>query len=163
MELTPLDIKNQTFQKKTFGGYDPEEVHSFLFQVAADYERRVRLQHEANEKLKITEERVNYYKLIEKTLQDSVVTMQKTLDDSRANAQKEAELVVAEAKARAERIGEDIRVEHEQLLLEIRQLKELRQNYFIRFKSMIHAQEELLEAMMRDEVDADDDGNHFRR
>ena len=26
MELTPLDIRNQTFHTKRFGGFDPEEV-----------------------------------------------------------------------------------------------------------------------------------------
>ena len=26
MELTPLDIRNQTFHKKNFGGIDPDEV-----------------------------------------------------------------------------------------------------------------------------------------
>ena len=30
MELTPLDIRNQTFHSKRFGGYDPEEVKAFL-------------------------------------------------------------------------------------------------------------------------------------
>ena len=30
MELTPLDIRNQTFHKKNFGGIDPDEVKAFL-------------------------------------------------------------------------------------------------------------------------------------
>ncbi|MBR1744651.1 MAG: DivIVA domain-containing protein, partial [Fibrobacter sp.] len=30
MELTPLDIRNQTFHKKSLGGIDAEEVKAFL-------------------------------------------------------------------------------------------------------------------------------------
>ena len=30
MELTPLDIRNQTFNKKSFNGYDPEEVKALI-------------------------------------------------------------------------------------------------------------------------------------
>ena len=31
MELTPLDIRNQTFHKKNFGGIDPDEYTGFAF------------------------------------------------------------------------------------------------------------------------------------
>ena len=30
MELTPLDIRNQTFHTKRFGGFDPEEVKALV-------------------------------------------------------------------------------------------------------------------------------------
>jgi cell division initiation protein len=151
MQISPLDIRNQSFKKKTLGGYDPEEVNAFLQQVANQMEELLRLRTEINEKLKITEERVNYYKLMEKTLQDAVVTMQKTVDEKRRTAQKEAELIIAEAKAEAHREGERIRSQAESLSAEIETLHAQKRNYYIRIRSLIRSQEELLNAMEQEE------------
>ena len=95
MELTPLDIRNQTFHKKNFGGIDPDEVKAFLETAATAFEQMSRNRTDLTERLKIAEERVNYYRQIEKTIQDAVVTMQKTVDEVKANAEKEAELMRA--------------------------------------------------------------------
>lgn len=153
MELSPLDLRNQTFNKKTFGGYDPEEVHAFLNQAATELEKQSRMRTELSERLKVAEERVGYYKLIEKTLQDSVVTMQKTVDDIKHNADREAELIVAEAKARALREVEETKKRADELRSEIEVLKQQRTNYFIRIRALIRGQEELLQAMEREQTD----------
>ena len=79
MELTPLDIRNQTFHSKRFGGCDPEEVKAFLETAAQAFEQMSRNRNDLSERLKIAEERVNYYRQIEKTIQDAVMTMQKLL------------------------------------------------------------------------------------
>ena len=151
MELTPLDLRNQTFAKKTFGGYDPEEVHAFLNQAAAELEKQSRNRTELTERLKIAEERVGFYKQLEKTLQDSVLTMQKTVDEIKHNADREAELIVAEAKARAIREVEETKKRADELRSEIEVLKQQRTNYFIRIRALIRGQEELLQAMEREQ------------
>ena len=92
MELTPLDIRNQTFHSKRFGGCDPEEVKAFLETAAQAFEQMSRNRNDLSERLKIAEERVNYYRQIEKTIQDAVMTMQKTSDDAKMAAEKEAPL-----------------------------------------------------------------------
>ena len=151
MELTPLDIRNQTFHKKNFGGVDGEEVKAFLETAAVAFEQMSRDRTDLTERLKIAEQRVNYYKQIEKTIQDAVVTMQKTVDEVKATAEKEAEIIIAEAKARATREVENTKREAENLRMEIEQLKQLRSNYFIRCRALIRGQEELLEAMETDQ------------
>jgi len=151
MELTPLDIRNQNFHKKNFGGIDPEEVKAFLETAANAFEQMSRDKTDLTERLKVAEERVNYYRQIEKTIQDAVVTMQKTVDEVKATAEKEAEIIVAEAKARAVREVESTKKEAEELRMEIEQLKQLRTNYFIRCRALIRGQEELLTAMENDQ------------
>lgn len=151
MELTPLDLRNQTFAKKTLGGYDPQEVHAFLAQAANELEKQSRQRTELTERLKLSEERVNYYRQIERTLQDSVLTMQKTLDEAKRNAEREAELIIAEAKARAIREVEETKRRADTLRSEIETLKGQRTNYFIRVRSLIRSQEELLAAMEREQ------------
>lgn len=151
MELTPLDIRNQNFHSKKFGGLDPEEVKAFLTQVAGEFEKQSRQRTDLTERLKIAEERVNYYKLIEKTLQDSVLTMQKTVDEIKRSADKEAELIIAEAKARALREVEATKKQAEDMRAEIELLKQQRTNYFIRIRALLRGQDELLTAMERDQ------------
>ncbi len=152
MELTPLDIRNQTFHTKRFGGYAPEEVKAFLETAAKSFEELGRKRTELTERLKIAEERVNYYKQIEKTIQDAAVTMQRTMEEIKRNAEKEGELIVAEAKTRAQREVENTKHEAESLRSEIEQLKQLRTNYFIRIRAMVKSQSELLAAMEREQA-----------
>lgn len=155
MELTPLDIRNQTFHKKNFGGVDAEEVQAFLETAAVAFEQMSRDRTDLTERLKIAEQRVNYYKQIEKTIQDAVVTMQRTVDEVKATAEKEAEIIIAEAKARAVREVENTKREAENLRMEIEQLRQLRSNYFIRCRALIRGQEELLAAMESDQTELD--------
>ncbi len=167
MELTPLDIRNQSFHAKKFGGLDAEEVKAFLNQVAVELEKQSRSRTDLTERLKIAEERVNYYKLIEKTLQDSVLTMQKTVDEIKRNADKEAELIIAEAKARAVREVEATKKQAEEMRSEIELLKQQRTNYFIRIRALLRGQEELLTAMEREQdehirQEVDRDSLNFR-
>ena len=151
MELTPLDIRNQSFHKKSFGGIDPAEVKAFLDTAAKAFEQMSRDRTDLTERLKVAEERVNYYRQIEKTIQEAVVTMQRTIDEVKSTAEKEAEIIIAEAKARAVREVESTKREAEELRMEIEQLKQLRTNYFIRCRSLIKGQEELLYAMENDQ------------
>ena len=147
MELTPLDIRNQTFSTKRFGGINPEEVKAFLETAAQAFEQMSRMRTDLVERLKIAEERVNYYKQIEKTIQDAVMTMQRSVDEVKRSADKEAELIIAEAKARAVREVENTKRQAEEMRSEIEQLKQLRANYFIRTRALIRSQEELLRVM----------------
>jgi len=151
MELTPLDIRNQTFSTKRFGGINPEEVKAFLETAAQAFEQMSRMRTDLVERLKIAEERVNYYKQIEKTIQDAVMTMQRTVDEVKHSADKEAELIIAEAKARAVREVENTKRQAEEMRNEIEQLKQLRANYFIRTRALIRSEEELLRAMEQDQ------------
>ena len=118
-------------------------------------QRRLSSSSPATERLKIAEERVNYYRQIEKTIQDAVITMQRTVDEVKATAEKEAEIIIAEAKARAVREVESTKKQAEDLRAEIEQLKQLRSNYFIRCRSLIRGQEELLAAMENDQREFD--------
>jgi DivIVA domain-containing protein len=53
MELTPLDIRNQTFRSKRFGGVDPAEVKAFLETAAQAFEQQGRLRTDLTERLKL--------------------------------------------------------------------------------------------------------------
>ena len=153
MEMTPLDIRKQEFRKKSFGGLDPEEVQAFLSQVAVTFEENLSETIALKEQLKVCKEQLNHYKLIENTLQESVMTMQQVIDEKKEVANKEAEFIIAQARANALKETEAIRNESETLRKDVQLLKSQRDNFFIRMRSVLNAQRELIQALEKDDAE----------
>ncbi len=150
MELTPLDIRKQEFRRKTIGGVDPAEVQGFLEQVAVEFERRQHEESDLQEKLKQAKEQIAHYRSIELSLQEAAVTLQRTLEEKKVDAHREADFIIAQARADAQRETEMIRKESEKLRGEILQLHTQRTHFFVRFRSLLRSQWDLLEALERE-------------
>ncbi len=150
MELTPLDIRKQEFRRKSFGGLDPAEVEGFLEMVAAEFERRQHENADLQEKLKQAKEQIAHFRSIEQTLQEAAVTLQRTLEERKVDAEREAGFIVAQARAEAQRETEAIRRESETLRGDVQQLRNQRANFFVRFRSLLRSQWDLLEALEHD-------------
>ncbi len=107
MKITPLDIQQQQFKGKVFGGLNPEEVDSFLQLVAREMEEIIR----ENTELKgqIRKAAANEEEMIqrEKELRDTLLAAQRVIEEMKSNAQKEAGLIVAEAEIKADRLLAD--------------------------------------------------------
>lgn len=88
--LTPMDIHNKDF-KRSFRGYNEEEIDDFLDQVVNDYEKLWR----DNERFKAELERAQkdneQYQQLEKNLKDTLLVAQKTAEEVMSNARKNAE------------------------------------------------------------------------
>ncbi len=148
--ITPLDIKKHEFTVK-MRGYDQDEVRALLETVAREMEESNRQIVTLSERLKIAEERINHYRLIEKTLQDAVITMQDTLEEKRKAAERDAELVIQEARAKARDELQGSREHVASLRAEIYSLENQKQQFFMRFRSILRTQSQMLEAMMEAE------------
>jgi cell division initiation protein len=103
MNISPLEITKKEF-KRSFRGYNEEEVRDFLEKVAQSYERIYKENLEFKEREKALEEKLNEYREMEATLKSALVLAEKTAQDVRKNAQKEGELIIKEALAKASRI-----------------------------------------------------------
>jgi cell division initiation protein len=145
--ITPLDIKKHEFTPK-FRGYDPDEVRALLDSIAKEFEELNRQNAQLSERLKISEERVNHYRLIEKTLQDAVVTMQETLEEKRKSAEQEAGIVLQQARQRADEELHSSREHVATLRADIYALENQKREFFIRLRNLLRSQSEILEAMM---------------
>jgi cell division initiation protein len=149
MRITPLDIRKQPF-RKTFQGFDPDQVNSFLEMVAAEFETIFRSNDELATKLKLTESELEHYKKIEKTLNETLLTAQRATDEARVNAQKEAELIIKDAQIRASRYEDESRHRVHGLEGELVTLKNQRDSFLARFRSMLKTQLELLNTISED-------------
>lgn len=107
MKITPLDIQQQQFKGKMFGGLDQEDVDAFLQSVAGELENLIR----ENNELKEQQARQNREMLDmaekEKELREVMLAAQRITEDMKSNARKEADLIITEAELKAERIVAD--------------------------------------------------------
>lgn len=146
-----MDIRNQKFGTKTLGGYDPEEVQTFLNQIAAAFETLMDERADLLKTINNDKKQVEEYRNIEKTLNDALLTMQRVLDEAKVRGNREADLIIAEAKTKAENEASAIRNQANELRLEIDRLKQMRLAYFARLRNLMRTQEDLLDSMEKED------------
>ena len=156
MKITPVDIKNQKFGK-SLRGYDSSEVDSFLEMVTSTLEELILENHQLKEKLQSTESSLGGYKELEGNLKEVLLTAQKSSEELKKNAEREAQLIMREAKLRSERGLEETHHLLSNMKKEISELKNLKQEYIIRLKSMLETQMKLLESMEAQDQSYKDD------
>ena len=88
--LTPMDIHNKDF-KRSFRGYNEEEIDDFLDQVVNDYEKLFRDNDRLKEELERAHKENEQYRHLEKNLKDTLLVAQKTAEEVTSNARKNAE------------------------------------------------------------------------
>lgn len=122
MNVSPLDLRQQRF-RKTFRGFDPIEVASFLAAVADDYEQALRETDRLRQDLMRMEAVLTEHREHEKNLQSTLMTAQKLSDDIKANAALEARRLIREAEGRSDLLLEKTQARLEDVQREIDGLK----------------------------------------
>jgi cell division initiation protein len=144
MKITPLDIRKQEF-RKAFKGYDKNEVDIFLEMLAKEIENIVRDNKRMTDQLKELDSRIEDYKRMEKTLQDTLTSTQKTTDEIRRNARKEAEMILQKAKLQASEIIENAATKVKDLQSQISALRNQKDGFVIQLRSFLSSQLKMLE------------------
>lgn len=155
MKISPLDIRKQEF-RKALRGIDPEEVRVFLSLVADEMERLLSEVSRQRDESDALRRRAEEFQALEKTLQSTLLTAERVTADTRENARREADLMLREAETRAERIVEDARRRLSRLNDDIQELRDRKEVYLSRFRSLVQMQLELLEAHAEDFAEVDE-------
>jgi cell division initiation protein len=115
MNVSPLDLRQQRF-RKSFRGFDPIEVASFLAAVADDYEQALRETDRLKQDLMRMEVVLTEHREHEKNLQATMTTAQKLSDDIKASAELEAKRIIREAEGRSNLLVERTQARAEDML-----------------------------------------------
>ena len=107
MKLNPLDIRRQQFARKTFGGYDTEEVDGFLKQLADQWEDVLDDLRTATDRAQETENKLRHYERVEMALQEALESTRESGRRAEALADQKARLILDEAEMRARQIVQD--------------------------------------------------------
>ena len=143
MPLTVLDIANKEF-KTSLRGYNQDEVDEFLDEVMRDYEALMRENDELRQNTSGMGEKLEQYRTLEHTLQNTLVVAQGTAEEMKAAARKEAELVVREAEARARELMQKAEADIKRQQDELERLKRENDQFRARVRSLLESQLALL-------------------
>ena len=138
--------------RRSFRGYDEDDVNEFLEQVLKDYENVLEEKKTLENSLKQSTEQVSHFNTIETTLQKSILTAQEAAEDVRRNSMKEAKLIIKEAEKNADRIVNEALSRAQKIAVEIEDLKKQSKVFRNRFKMLIEAQLDLVQSNDWDEL-----------
>lgn len=145
MPITPIDIQQQQFRGKTFGGYDKAEVDRFLEHLAEEVERLNLEILTLRDELARTKGALDELRMSEATLKEALMTTQRVTDDLKANARREADLVITEARMRGERLVRDAEERRIQLFSEMQELKRHKVAFESGLRAVIESHQRLLD------------------
>ena len=140
MKITPLEIRQKTFEKN-LRGYDKDEVNAFLGTMSQEWEKMLDELKESRMKLESAEREVAKLREVESTLYKTLKTAEDTGNNMIEQANKAAELqlresqlqaegLLYEARTKSKEIVEEAEVKSQQILDEIEgRVKELIQEY----------------------------------
>jgi cell division initiation protein len=143
MNITPQEIRSQEFGKR-FRGYDLDEVKAFLDSLADDLEEIVLENKSLKEKISLLEERLDDYKNMEDTMKQMLLAAQKTSEEKKRIAEREAESLIQDAKLKSERVLQETDRKLSEIKKEILDLKNLKDSYILKIKSILKLQSQLL-------------------
>lgn len=140
MKITPLEIRQKTFEK-VFRGYDKEEVNAFLLTMSQEWEKlmdenkslSIKLESMENENRKLREVESSLYKTL-KTAEDTGASMieqaNKAAELQIKETQMKAENIISESKGKAKSIIENSEKEAKQIVKDMmEEVKSLEQSY----------------------------------
>lgn len=132
MKLTPLEIKQQTFEK-SLRGYDVSEVQAFLSLLSNEWEHLINSNKELESKIEALNERVKHYERVEEALHETLQTAKESAEQKLAGAKLEAQSSLEKAELQADAI--------------IREAHQNRQNIRQSVLRLIDKKEEIIRSM----------------
>ena len=144
MKISPMDIQQQQFKGKMFGGLDAEDVDAFLQSVAGEMEELIRENGELKERLNRNATAIAEMEARESQLRETMLAAQRITEEMKANAQREAHLVVSEAELKGERIVAEAEKKLVDLNNQIQELKRDKVQFESGFKGLLDTYYKLL-------------------
>ena len=95
--ITGIEIRNQVFTK-SLRGYNRAEVETFILSLANDFESLYSQHAMTKDQVQRLETELQRYKVMEETMNNSIILAQQAAESIRQNAQKEAELLLDDYK-----------------------------------------------------------------
>ncbi len=137
MNITPLDILQQQFKGRLFGGLDPDEVDGFLQQVSQEMEQLIRENNDLREQNRRALTELDEMNNREKALRETMLAAHRITEDMKSNAQKEANLIITEAELQGEKLLSTAEARLMELRSELQDLRRQKQQFESSFKSLL--------------------------
>ncbi len=149
--ITPLDIENKKFSKQMMNGYSVEEVDEFLDDLTACYEKIYKENSESQDKIAELQDKLEHYKTIEGTLNNTLIMAQSTAENIKNVAKQQAEQIVRDAEADAKQSLASL---EQQVALKKKDLEDLQKQFDVykaKMESLLISQLELIKDINKDQ------------
>jgi len=146
MKVTPLDIKKQEF-KRLMRGYDPVEVDTFMDMLANEFEELLKEQKEMRDRFVELETQLKDYRLLEKSLQQTLLQAQEATSKAYEASRREAETIVKEAESKAAQIVEEAATDLRRLTKEIEELKGRKDSLIGRLRVLLSSELDMIRTL----------------
>lgn len=100
--ITAQDIREKTFEKSKFGGYDMAQVDEFLEELADELTNSQKEVTVLKSKMKVLVDKIEEYRNNESALNKSILSAQKLAQEIEADAREKAAKVLADAEKKAD-------------------------------------------------------------
>lgn len=151
MKLTPLEIKQQTFDK-SLRGYDPAEVQAFLNLVANEWEHLANKNSELTTQIDKLNEKLKHYERVESALHETLQTARESAEQKLGGAKKESRNILDKAELEAERIVREAYKERQEIRQSLVRLMDKRNEMITGIRSYLENAQESLQQFHRDEA-----------
>ena len=149
--VTPLDIENKKFSKQMMNGYSVDEVDDFLDELTLDYAQNYKEVASLRSKVEELTKDLEHYKVIEDTLQNTLVMAQTTAEDVKDNAKQQAEQIINEAKSNAQKQVTDL---DNEIILKQKSLEDIKKQFDVykaKMEALLISQLELLKDINKED------------
>ncbi|MBQ7039930.1 MAG: DivIVA domain-containing protein [Clostridia bacterium] len=142
--MTPIEIQNYEFVTQKIGGYNKKQVEDFVEAVVKDFEGYYRENKELKDRITVLNESLKNFKMMEDSLQNTLLFAQNTADDIKRNAQEKAENMIEEARVSAAEILREADRKKQDAQREYEELKNQYMIFKTKFKSLLEAELNLM-------------------
>ena len=149
--ITPLEIENKKFSKQMMNGYSVEEVDDFLDELTACYEKIYKDSNESKDKIRELEGKLEHYKQIEGTLNNTLIMAQTTAEDIKNVARQQADQIIKDAESDAKQSLTNL---EQQIALKQKSLEDLQKQFDVykaKMESLLISQLELLKDVNKED------------
>ncbi|MEQ9279107.1 MAG: DivIVA domain-containing protein [Balneola sp.] len=151
MKLTPLEIKQQQFEK-TLRGFDVADVQSFLTLVSNEVEHLLNKNKELEDQIDKLNDRVRHYERVEEALHETLQTTKESVAQKLDGAKAEAQNKIDKAEMQAEGILKEANHQRQQIRQNIQRLLEKREEIIAGMNSFLENSQESLSKFGKDEM-----------
>ncbi len=151
MKITPIEIKQQQFEK-SLRGFDVAEVQSFLTLVSNEYENLITKNQELEEQIEKLSDRVKHYERVEEALHETLQTTKESVAQKMDNARLEAKNLIDKAHLEAESVVKDAHHEKAHIRQSILRLLDKRQEIIMGISSYLENASSTISKFKDDEM-----------
>lgn len=151
MKLTPLEIKQQQFEK-TLRGFDVADVQSFLTLVSNEVEHLLNKNKELEDQIDKLNDRVRHYERVEEALHETLQTTKESVAQKLDGAKTEAQNKIDKAEMQAETILKEANHQRQQIRQNIQRLLEKREEIIVGMNSYLENSQESLSKFGKDDL-----------